>query len=312
MLVEIDKNKFRDHFYKDPHPFISTPFLELNKSKIERLVYLVENKNSKIAIGMAAGINKGALLSPFSAPFGGFHFKQDKIYVREIEKYLNLLKEYVRKNKLKKVKITLPPGIYNHSFNAKMINSLIRGGFSMGIPEITNWVDISKFSGTFSDRDTRTYYNQAIRNELSFKLVDQLLEKEKVFNLVFENRRKFGRPIHMTFEDVLKTNELWPTDFFQVTDKNDFLVASGIFYRAHPKIIYAVFWGDNELGRPLRAMDFLAFNIWNYYKSLSYEFIDLGISTESGIPNEGLLRFKETHDCISALRYSFEWSSVLT
>ncbi|MCB0806728.1 MAG: hypothetical protein KDC05_13095, partial [Bacteroidales bacterium] len=70
-------------------------------------------------------------------------------------------------------------------------------------------------------------------------------------------------------------------------------------------ITYAVFWGDSENGRPLRAMDFMLFNLWNHYKDRKFKYIDLGISTESGIPNSGLLRFKETHDCTSSLRFSF-------
>ena len=309
MLIEVDKKRFRDHFAKDPHPFISIPFTELNQQKVEKVVYLVENKSNKIAIGLVAGIDKGVLLSPFSAPFGGFHFRQNKIYVREIENFLNLLKNYIVESQLLKVKIVLPPNIYNQSFNAKMINTCIRNGFTMNVPEITNYVDLKTFSEVFTDRDARTYYNQAVRNELSFAEVNNLEEKEQVFNLICKNREKFGRPIYMTFKDVLNTNTLWTTDFFKITDKNNEMVASAIFYRAHPTISYAVFWGDSEQGRPLRAMDFLAFNLWNYYKSLNFDFIDMGTSTESGVPNEGLLRFKETHDCISSLRFSFEWSA---
>ena len=84
-------------------------------------------------------------------------------------------------------------------------------------------------------------------------------------------------------------------------------LAAAILYRGNPRIIQAVFWGDNNLGRPLRAMDFLAFNLWEFYKKLGYEYLDLGTSSVRGIPNEGLLRFKETHDCVSSLRYSFFW-----
>jgi lysylphosphatidylglycerol synthetase-like protein (DUF2156 family) len=115
----------------------------------------------------------------------------------------------------------------------------------------------------------------------------------------------------MTFQDIINTSELWPVDFFRVDDSKGEIVASAIFYRAHPIISYAVFWGDNEIGRPLRAMDFLSFNLWKYYKKLGYPYIDLGTSTESGIPNNGLLRFKETHECFSSLRYSFKWSNSL-
>jgi acetyltransferase-like isoleucine patch superfamily enzyme len=87
------------------------------------------------------------------------------------------------------------------------------------------------------------------------------------------------------------------------------MVASAIYYRFNQEIAYDVFWGDNDMGRSLRAMDFLVMNLWNHYKSAGFEFIDLSISTESGIPNEDLLRFKETHECESSIQYTFKWDS---
>lgn len=113
----------------------------------------------------------------------------------------------------------------------------------------------------------------------------------------------------MTFEDILNMGSLWPVDYFKVLSEDGALVASAIFYRSHPDICYAVFWGDNEEGRPLRAMDYLAFELWSYYKALGYKYIDLGISTENGNPNEGLLRFKESHESASSLRYRFVWEA---
>ncbi len=38
--------------------------------------------------------------------------------------------------------------------------------------------------------------------------------------------------------------------------------------------------------------------------------IDLGKSSTDGVPNIGLVRFKEIHNCISSLRYTFSLSNV--
>jgi hypothetical protein len=131
------------------------------------------------------------------------------------------------------------------------------------------------------------------------------MEKMEIYDLICKNRAKYGRPIYMTFKDIIDMNRLWPVDFFKVNSGDGSIVASAIFYRNHPDIGYAVFWGDNEAGRQLRAMDYLAFNLWTYYKDLGYKYLDLGISTEAGSPNEGLLRFKESHESTSSLRYKF-------
>jgi hypothetical protein len=306
MLIDVTSEIFREHFPIDPHPFVSEPFIELNKGKVEKVIRLIDFTDKPI-IGLVAGINKGVIQSPFSAPFGGFHFRHETVYISEIDRFIDKLKKYITMQGLERVQITMPPDIYHLNFNAKTINSFIRSGFLEATPEITNWVDLEKFSGVFTQKNSREYYRQAVRNDLSFEIVTDSMEKKEIYDLIRQNREKFGRPIYMTFKDLLDISFIWPVDFFKVSTKEKEIVASAIFYRNNPEISYAVFWGDNTTGRLLRAMDFMAFNLWSYYKNLGFKYIDLGISTELGIPNEGLLRFKETHESTSSLRFRFTW-----
>jgi len=97
-------------------------------------------------------------------------------------------------------------------------------------------------------------------------------------------------------------------DFFGVFSDEQELIAGAVFYRFSNDIAYALFWGDNEIGRPLRAMDYLSFQLWSWYKEKGYAYIDLGISTEKeGLPNEGLLRFKESHEAITGIKNTLIW-----
>ena len=306
MLIEVDTSTYNKHFPVNPNPFISEAFIELNKRKADKVVRLIDNSDKPV-MGLTAGIKEGILKSPFSAPFGGFHFRNENIYISKIEDNIKSLQQYIISQQFKGIDLILPPNIYHETFNAKVINSLIRMGFRYSIPEITNWINLNQFKEEFTQKNSREYYRQAIRNELSFNISDDIKENEDLYELIRQNRAKFGRPIFMSFHDIINTGRLWPVDFFKVTSRDGLLVASAIFYPFHSEICYAVFWGNNETGRPLRAMDFLAFHLWNHYKGLGYNYIDLGISTEQGNPNEGLLRFKESHDSTSSLRYTFSW-----
>ena len=310
MLIEVDPKYFKSKLPNDPHPFVSENFIKLNQNKVDRIVRLIED-SQKISFGLVAGIKDNMLLSPFSSPFGGFHFQHSYHYASDLDDFVVQLKDYTIRNNFQKIRITLPPDIYHQSFNTKTINSLLRMGFDQQLPDITNWVDLRYFKEIFSIKTSREYLNQATRNQLKFNVVNDEAGKQQVYDLVHNNRKMFGRPIHMTFNDILKTSELWPVDFFCVEDVEGNMAASAIFYLAHPSISFAVFWGDNEVGRPLRAMDFLSFNLWKHYKSLGFKYIDLGTSTEAGFPNNGLLRFKETHECFSSLRYSFSFTNII-
>jgi hypothetical protein len=308
MLLEISSKSFFNHFPNEQHPFLKQQFIDLNSHKVERVVYLIQDTN-KPSVGLIAGIRDGSLLSPFSAPFGGFHYRHENIYISEIERFVDDLKDYLLRSNIHQFYITFPPSIYGISFNSKMINMLLRKQFLIDVPDLTNWVNLCGFEDKFKQRNSREYYNQALRNKLSFKGLDSYNGKKSAYELIRENRKSHSRPIHMTFEDLTNTAYLWPVDFYGVYDTTDSIVASGIFYQFPNGNVFAAFWGDNESGRQLRAMDFLSFNLWSHYKNKGFSYIDLGISTESGgIPNEGLLRFKETHESVTELRYKLSWS----
>ena len=303
MIVDVPSKVFTELQPNDPHPFVSESFIQLNKAKIDRLVRLVnQDKNS---LGLVAGIRNRELLSPFSAPFGGFHYRHEQLYSSEIDHFVSGVIKFCNIHQLTSINLTLPPDIYHPTLNAKVNSALLRCGFRMQTPEITNWVDLSRFQNRFNFRSSREYYNQSVKNGLSFNIEDSNEGRAEIYAIVKENRIRLSRPIHMAFTDLEKVATLWPVDYFSVKAPDQTLVAGAIFYRAQSAITQAVFWGDSETGRTLRAMDFLLFNLWAHYKSKNYQYIDLGISTESGIPNEGLLRFKETHECTSSLRFSY-------
>ena len=227
------------------------------------------------------------------------------MYSDKIDAFILALKEYIRSKNYKEFRITLPPDIYHQTFNAKCVNVLNRAGFLSQTPEITSWIDLSSVEDNYTQKNSREYYRQAQRNQLVFEQAFSESDKADAYNLIRENRAKFDRPIYMKLDDLKQIEGLWPVDFFKVTTPEGEMLASAIFYRWKHKVVYAVFWGDNEQGRPLRAMDFLLLNLWHFYKKMGYRYVDLGISTEDGIPNPGLLRFKETHEAVSSVRYRF-------
>lgn len=308
MLIDVNESEYYDIFSFDPHPFISKKFIALNQHKVDRVIRLIDEKN-RFSLGLILGLRDNNLLSPFSAPFGGFNFCHETICTGAIRDFIQQLRDFAKINGFNAIQITLPPNIYSETLNSKLIHSLLNEGFKLEKLDITGWVNLESFEYKFSNQKARQYLNQALRKDLEFKLVTKGDEKLSAFEIIKENRKQLGRPIYMSFEDLERVSELWDVDYFIVTDRYNKKLASAIIYRPQKSIAYAVFWGDNEIGRSMRAMNFTIFNLWKFYKEYGFKYIDIGISTENGIPNDGLLWFKESHEATSSLRYTFVWTN---
>ena len=307
MLTDISKKQYRKHFPSDPHPYISDGFLGLVENKAERMLRLVE-ANGDVLLGIIAGVKDNGVYSPFSAPFGGFHYSHEELFYADIFSFLIHLQEFIVEQKFNQITITLPPNVYQHCIHAKLVNAFIRVGFKMDTPEIGNWANLKDFNGTWAKNRVDQNCRKAIKNNLTFSHATNEESMREAFDIILENRARQERAIHMTFSDLLEVNKVIPVDFFLVKKGEKDNVGAGVFYRGHEKIIQGIFMGDDLENRALGTMNFMMMNLYNFYKNRHYEFIDFGRSSENGMPSEGLIRFKEIHNCVSSLRYTFSWS----
>ena len=303
------EKKYKNYFPDDPNPFVSEGFINLTKHKVDRIVRLV-NSDKDVCIGLVAGIKDNSLLAPFSAPFGGFHYKYEAIFYNQIYDFILGLKRYITDENIETIKITLSPNVYNPCINAKLVNAFVRLGFTMNTPDIISYMDLRHFDGEWCKSEVRQNCNRAIRNGLTFSHVIDEASIKDAFDIISGNRTGQKRHIYMSLNDLLEVNSVIPVDFFLVRNMRGDNIGSGVFYRGHKKIVQGIFVGDLLSSRNLGAMDFLFLNVFNYYKENGFDFIDLGKSSSDGEPNVGLIRFKEIHNCISTLGYSFSLSNV--
>ena len=175
----------------------------------------------------------------------------------------------------------------------------------MEIPDIISCIDLRHFDGEWVKSEVRQNCNKAIRNELSFSKVKDEESIKEAYKIISANRSGQNRHIHMSLQDILNVNNVIPVDFFLIKNRIGENIGSGVFYRGHEKIVQGIFVGDLLSSRKLGTMDFLFLNVFNHYKEEGFDFIDLGKSSSEGEPNVGLIRFKEIHNCISTLGYTF-------
>ncbi|NLZ95109.1 MAG: hypothetical protein GX921_04700 [Bacteroidales bacterium] len=309
MLINISPSKYRLYFPQDPNPFVSEGFINLVKDKVDKVVRLIDS-GKDVSIGLVAGVKNNALLAPFSAPFGGFHYKTEAVFYDRVYDFILNLKQYISIENIDSMKVTLSPNVYNPSLNSKLVNAFIRQGFIMETPDIISCMDLRHFHGEWRKNTVRQNCNKAIRSGLSFSKVKDEKSIKEVYDIIEKNRKSQDRNIYMSLQGIIDVSNVLQVDFFLVKNMKGESIGSGVFYRGHEKIVQGVFVGDVLSSRKLDTIDFLFLNVINFYKEKGFDFIDFGKSSSKGVPSTGLIRFKENHNCISTLGYTFSWNDV--
>lgn len=291
--------------YTPQHVFNSVDFTELNRDKAEDLHYLSIH-DTKHRFGIILGERNGMLRSPFSAPFGGFttHGVQS---LECMEEAVDLLLAYAAERSLQ-LAITPQPLMYDETQISKWVSVLSRK-MNVNHIDLNYYVELSRIANyrQIIDRSARNKLNHALKE--SFNLIklnsNDHSDVARAYEVIRRNREERGFPLRMTLEQVWQTvSNVIRADFFVLEHEGEDVAAAQVFHVAEG-VAQVVYWGDIREYSALRPMNFLTYSLFRHYYEAGLHTLDIGPSTEDGIPNYGLCEFKENIGCSVTLKYSF-------
>ena len=305
-IIEVPAQEYAGRIERHPHVFNTTAFAELNAHKADAVHYLLFDDNGKTRFGLILGERGGKLLSPFSAPFGGFSVNREQSLAK-IDEAVVSLAEYAEKER-KDIRIALPPQIYAHNLTTSCVNVLSRHARLHHV-DLDYYFPLHKF-GSYADvldRNARNKLRQAEMNAFVFVAVerDDADGIRRAYDVIRRNRAEHGYPLRMSLEDVEATIKIIPADFFLLRYEGEDVAAAQIFHVADG-IAQVIYWGDLRAYSHLRTMNYLAYRIFEYYSHECLRVLDIGPSTEDGIPNYGLCDFKTGIGCDVVPKFVFE------
>ncbi len=304
-IAEVSPKEYDEAFASYPHIYNSVGFSELNSHKAERLRYLIF-RNEKVRFGLITGEREGVMLSPFSAPFGGFTANKQQT-VSTIEDAVISLQDYCRAHETI-ARISLQPLIYNPTELSKTANVMARVGHTV-CTDLNYHFDLSDFDNYEDNlnRNGRNKLHQAMKEDMMFIAVskDDSNGLAEAYDVIRRNRAEHGYPLRMSYEDVVETIKVVDADFFLLS-YNDKNIAAAQIFHVTDKICQVIYWGDLGEFSHLRTMNCLAYHIFAHYRSKGINILDIGPASEEGIPNYGLCDFKESVGCRASLKFTFE------
>lgn len=284
--------------------FCSPRFSELNRYKVKDIHYLLF-RDTKTRFGITLGEGADTLRSPFSAPFGGLCANGNQ-RIKYYDEAVCLLKDY-GVSLQKDIDIALPPFIYNKVDVVKQLSSLSRYG-SMRWMDVNCYFELSHFDH-YKDvmkPNARKNLTCGMRNDYVFRHIASGDRDGVVsaYNVIKENRRERGYALRMSLENVLDTIAIVPADFFMLSlDGVD--VASAMVFDVTGDISQVIYWGNIQEYSHLRPMNVLAYRLFEYYHAANKWILDIGPSSNDGVPDYGLTDFKESVGCELDGKYHF-------
>lgn len=192
---------------------------------------------------------------------------------------------------------------------SSLLNVLLRNGYRVAYQDLNFSMGLD-----FEDMDAyisllpangRKNLKCALNENLQLRRCEEIQEKKRAYEIIRENRTWKGYPLRMAWEQVEETIAIVPHDFYIVSKDNQ-AVAAAMIYRVAEDAAQVIYWGDVPGVAPLRPMNYLAYRLAEHYKHIGMRHLDIGPSTEAGIPNYGLCDFKSSIGCCIQPKFTLE------
>lgn len=304
-IIETSAKEYGQLVGSDIPIFSRHQFLELNKQKVDKVHYLI-GKDNKNRVALAIGEKNGQWRAPYSAPFSNIVLLRKETALEYIWDFVRSLISYVKEQNGNSINIYLPADIYGATENSRMLNALLGNGFYVQFQDINYSFDLQSFN--MNNYDSIMHYNArknlriAQNASLEFVRCENIEQKIEAYETIRINREYRGFPLRMSRDQVMDTIKVVDHDFFLVR-REGVTIASAVVFRVTSRIAQVVYWGNTPETGEYKPINFISYNLIKYYKELEFEILDIGPSTEKGMPNYGLCSFKESLGCIQSSKY---------
>ncbi len=247
------------------------------------------------------------LVSHQGSSYGGIIVQQDLSF-QESYDFVEAIIEHARETGFKRIQMTLPPAIYQHTVSNYLDFSLIKHGFTYKKRDVSSMLNIDaspeknleRFAGSH-----RTAVRKAIKQGVKIRESD---DWSAFYALLKENLniRHNVQPTH-SLDELLKLKALYP-DKIRLFGAywEDKLIAGVLNFSVNKDVVLAFYISHIEAYQHLRAVNLLFYEIITWCHEQSFKYLDFGIFTVNMEPNFGLARFKENFGASGVFRDTFE------
>lgn len=273
---------------QNTHLFNSLPFLARNNDQIVQF-FIIKGNNISGCIHFT--IKEERAYSPWKASFGGLEVFED-VPQNALISFVSFLVEKLKSVGIDEIQITGPPEFYHNATELVFYDSLAQFGFNL-TPETGQLLEVTDQP---FDKLINRYEAGKLKKAIDSNMIAEVISTsfpKRAYKMILDSRQNRNIPVTIKFKE-LKENYMKFSDHFIcfTIRKGKEIAAASTGIRVKRDVLYHFFPGSDEKYNKISPMVLLIANEYGYCQRNNIRILDLGLSSEKGIINEGLYRFK--------------------
>lgn len=246
-------------------------------------------------------------MSPRRATFGGIE-SYPEIPSETLLFFIQGVLDHLKKQGLTRLLIrSLPDGL-NPELAALLHRTYLQAGFTVITTELNQHLPVNEPSiDHLLHNSTHRRLKKSLREGLHF---EEWLNPDWaiVHAFITAARERKQRPMTMSLETLFASVTQLPNVFQVFTARfQGKLAALVVTVRINERILYTLYPADAAEFLDLSPLILVNAGLYQYCLTNQYQILDLGISTENGVRNEGLIRFKKNLGAITSEKHSYQF-----
>jgi hypothetical protein len=259
-------------------------------------------------VGSLVGVRQGDVFcSGHSAPFGGPDFVRESETTAAVAEALAAAVATLDDEGVRTIRVRARPSFYSGS-EASVQFALLNLGFVVEACELNLHIDLAALDGPEDYLAClRSPARRALRHagEEPFAFAEATAEDDwnAAYAVLAANRAAKGRRLALGPAYARAARDAFPGRVRAFLLRHDGApCAAALVYRVRPRRELVVYWGDAGHALPRSPMNVLALRLVERVMDEGALSLDLGLSSQAGRPDPGLIQFKRSVGAREGLR----------
>jgi Acetyltransferase (GNAT) domain len=265
---------------------------------------------------VAAMTDEGACAG-FGAPFGGFDLARPNETIANVEGLVDASLESLAADGVDVVEVRAKPGHYG-SNEAALQFVLLNRGFEVAACDLNAYLDLEPVDSVDAYAEhLKPAARKMLRRSRALGLsavqvpADDEAAWAEAYEVLRRNRVDRGRPMRLELDYVRRIRDAFPGHVRLLALLADgAMCAAALVYRVAAGRDLVQYWGDAGHDLAVSPMNHLVATVVEHGLAAGTRTIDIGISSEHGVPNHGLIQFKRSVGCLIEPRLELVRSSA--